>query len=294
MNFIMPIKSGFILAAGLGTRMGEIGKSLPKVLWPVFESTLIEIQINLLESLGVNDIALNTHHCAQMISDHINSRYKNVIILHEDQLLDSGGGVHNFLAQKKHSKEVITINSDQLIITDYSFKRAQIIEGDRALLFSMKNSGDYSGLVCLNGYLEKIENKSEKPMFVGLAVINTDGLNIVDGPSKFFETIADYQNEKVRVEGIEGSFFDFGTLKKYYESCFQLTELNEKPNIIDSKKLNTKQRSYASDLPGVLNFSRRALQHPWPKNTIVLREPESFKECDESPKVIFDTIVAKV
>ena len=281
------------MAAGLGTRMGEIGKLLPKVLWPVFESSLIEIQIKFLKSLGVNDIALNTHHCAQTIGDHINQRYNSITILHEDQLLDSGGGVHNFLGKKEHSKEVITINSDQLIITDFNFKRALKIEGDRALLFSMENNGDYSGLICRNGYLEKIESKSEKPMFVGLALINTDGLNIVGGPSKFFETIANYQHEKVRVEAIEGLFFDFGTLKKYYESCFELIALNEKVKIIDSQKLNIEQRSYDCDLPGVLNFTHQPLRHRWTKNTIVLKEPRGFIDCDESPKVIFDTIVAK-
>lgn len=296
MNFIMPIRSGFILAAGLGTRMGEIGQLLPKVLWPVFESSLVEIQINFLKRLGVNDIALNTHHCAQMIADYINQRYKNITMLYEEQLLDSGGGVHNYLARKEHSKEVITLNSDQLIIADVAsvFKRMQTLEDDRALLFLMKNSGDYSGLICLDGHLKKIENKSEKPMFIGLAIINTDEMNVVDGPSKFFETVANYQHEKVRAEFIEGLFFDFGTLQKYYESCFKLIDLEEKESIIDSQKLNIELRSYACDLPRVLNFSQRPLRHLWPKNTIVLKEPQSFIECDESPKVIFDTIVAKI
>ena len=41
----MKVDNILILAAGKGTRMGEIGKKIPKVLWPIFDKTLLEWQI---------------------------------------------------------------------------------------------------------------------------------------------------------------------------------------------------------------------------------------------------------
>ena len=51
-----------ILAAGLGTRMGPLGEVLPKVLWPVFEKTLLELQIHFARELGAKSIYVNTFH----------------------------------------------------------------------------------------------------------------------------------------------------------------------------------------------------------------------------------------
>ena len=50
-----------ILAAGKGTRMGEIGKVLPKVLWPIYERSLLELQVQYAKSLGIKDIYIKNH-----------------------------------------------------------------------------------------------------------------------------------------------------------------------------------------------------------------------------------------
>ena len=55
----MKIDYALLLAAGYGTRMGIIGKELPKVLWPVYEKTLLELQVDYLKELGVKNIFLN-------------------------------------------------------------------------------------------------------------------------------------------------------------------------------------------------------------------------------------------
>ncbi|PJB53459.1 MAG: nucleotidyltransferase family protein, partial [Bdellovibrio sp. CG_4_9_14_3_um_filter_39_7] len=56
----MSINTGLILCAGKGTRMGAIGKVLPKPLWPLFEKTLIDWQIIQMMKLGIKNIYINT------------------------------------------------------------------------------------------------------------------------------------------------------------------------------------------------------------------------------------------
>ena len=41
----MKVDNALILAAGKGTRMGNVGKILPKVIWPIFEKTILELEV---------------------------------------------------------------------------------------------------------------------------------------------------------------------------------------------------------------------------------------------------------
>ena len=51
-NFIMKVDHVLILAAGKGTRMGKIGEIVPKVIWPVFNKSLLELQVAYARSLA--------------------------------------------------------------------------------------------------------------------------------------------------------------------------------------------------------------------------------------------------
>ena len=81
----MIVENALILAAGAGTRMGEIGKVLPKVLWPVFECSLLELEVLYAQSLGVKNIFINSHYYTKEILEHVkeNPTFKNVTILLE-------------------------------------------------------------------------------------------------------------------------------------------------------------------------------------------------------------------
>ena len=92
----MIVENALILAAGAGTRMGEIGKVLPKVLWPVFECSLLELEVLYAQSLGVKNIFINSHYYTKEILEHVkeNPTFKNVTILLEKEPIDIGGAVH--------------------------------------------------------------------------------------------------------------------------------------------------------------------------------------------------------
>src|SRR5690606_6913691 len=111
----MLIERAFILAAGKGTRMGEIGKRLPKVLWPLFDSTLLGLQIEFLKNIGVKNITLNSHHLHDQMTTYLSRTYPEVQSLHEQELLDAGGGVHNYLANTNYFEPTYIMNSDQYL-----------------------------------------------------------------------------------------------------------------------------------------------------------------------------------
>ncbi len=70
----MQVKNALILAAGKGTRMGEIGKRLPKVLWPIFEKSALELEVAYAKELGAENIYINSHHYTDELLSFVEKR----------------------------------------------------------------------------------------------------------------------------------------------------------------------------------------------------------------------------
>ncbi len=87
---------GFILAAGLGTRLRPLTNDRPKALVEVGGMTLLERTIRRLEEAGIRHIVVNVHHFADKVIDFVNThtwQAKIDISDERDLLLDTGGGL---------------------------------------------------------------------------------------------------------------------------------------------------------------------------------------------------------
>lgn len=92
------IETAMILAAGFGTRMRPITDHTPKPLVPLAGRALIDHGIDRLVAAGVKRVVVNTHYKAPMMAAHLKERHDIEIVLsHEETLLDTGGGVKNAL-----------------------------------------------------------------------------------------------------------------------------------------------------------------------------------------------------
>jgi N-acetyl-alpha-D-muramate 1-phosphate uridylyltransferase len=92
------IDTAMILAAGFGTRMRPITEHTPKPLIPLCGRALLDHGIDRLVAVGVKRVVVNTHYKAPMIAAHLAQRHDIEIVLsHEETLLDTGGGVKNAL-----------------------------------------------------------------------------------------------------------------------------------------------------------------------------------------------------
>jgi len=61
---------GILLAAGLGTRLGDLGRDTPKCLIQVGSEPLIERLLAQLFDAGIQKVLINTHHRAELIRDY--------------------------------------------------------------------------------------------------------------------------------------------------------------------------------------------------------------------------------
>jgi len=88
-----------VFAAGLGTRMRPITKTLPKPLIEVAGRTLIDHCLDRFAENGVERAVVNVHWLADQIEAHLAARRAPAIVISDERvrLLDQGGGIKRAL-----------------------------------------------------------------------------------------------------------------------------------------------------------------------------------------------------
>ena len=117
----MRINTALILCAGFGKRLNPLTLDTPKPLIKLNNIPVLETCINFIESLGVNEIILNTFYLKDQIHNFINKKnFKSKIKIVEDGkiILDTGGGIKNML---NHTSEenVLIFNPDTIWKKNY-------------------------------------------------------------------------------------------------------------------------------------------------------------------------------
>ena len=92
------ITQAFVLGAGLGMRLRPLTEDLPKPLIPIFQKPLITFVLDHLIAAGVRSFIINTHHRAAMFQElFVEGNYRDnpVQLVHEPEILGTGGGIKN-------------------------------------------------------------------------------------------------------------------------------------------------------------------------------------------------------
>ena len=82
-----------LLAAGLGTRLGELGRDIPKCLIQVGSEPLLGRLLKQLFDAGIEKVLVNTHHRAELIRDYVaqSAFASRVVVTYEPELLGTAG-----------------------------------------------------------------------------------------------------------------------------------------------------------------------------------------------------------
>ncbi|MBR4654185.1 MAG: phosphotransferase [Kiritimatiellae bacterium] len=89
-------RKAVVLAAGLGSRLRPLTDSTPKPLLPVWGEPMIERILRMLESWGVEEIAVNAHHLAYKVKAYCAARKgkAKIIVSEEPEILGTGGALN--------------------------------------------------------------------------------------------------------------------------------------------------------------------------------------------------------
>ena len=215
----MKINTAFILCAGFGKRLNPLTLDTPKPLIKLNNITVLETCINLIESLGIQQIIINTFYLRDQIHSFINNkkfRSKILIVEDGDKILDTGGGINNML---KHTNEenVLIFNPDTIWKKNYT---NEIIEMEKLyfsnqlknilllvkkeLSFDKNLSGDFDLIDNLI-----IKNNDRKFIYTGCQIINRKLLS--EYKDKNF-SISNVWNDLIKKKELYG----FETTEKFY------------------------------------------------------------------------------
>lgn len=141
--------NALILAAGLGTRLGELTSDRPKALVEVCGRTMLEHQLRHLSAAGFDRFVINIHHFApkvkSFLEDHQNFGLDICLSDESDLLLDTGGGIRKAMRLFGNEQPVLVHNVDIFSRVDLKALYSGHIESgaDSTLLVAQRSTSRY-------------------------------------------------------------------------------------------------------------------------------------------------------
>ena len=232
----MKINTALILCAGYGKRLSPLTLSEPKSLLKINETTMLENCINLIDSLGVKKIIINTFYVKKKIENFIKKKNFNLdikIIDDGETILNTGGGILNMMNSSSESN-FLTFNPDTLWNKDY-IKHIQNMEKfyfsnkikNILLLVNKNHSFDKE----LKGDFNLVENKIKKDdqnnlIYTGCQIINK---NLFKSYSINNFLISEVWNELVN----RNELYGYESLEDFYH----LTNIDVYKKLLKNKQI---------------------------------------------------------
>lgn len=226
------LRTAMILAAGYGTRMGDLTRDLPKPLLPLNGIRIIEVVIGKLARQGIKRIVINAHYQADRMRRFVEQYHLEgveLMLSEEPELLGSGGGIGK-AEPFFRGETILAANADVLCRIDlsalYEWHCRQRAVATLAVLPSL-NVTDYSLVLYdqrqrLKGFHPKKEPLpagARSGIFTGFQILTPRArdylaprnMSIID--ALYQKALAD--GEKVMVYPYSGGWLDIGTAEFY-------------------------------------------------------------------------------
>lgn len=158
-----------VLAGGLGTRLREVVKDVPKPMAPVGDKPFLYYIMSYLKNQDVNRIILAVSYKKESIINYFGNNFCGIQVLYsiEQEPLGTGGGIKKAL-QYTDSQDVFVVNGDTYFCIDLKdfFKFHSENNADVTIALKHVDKAVRYGIVKISdkgevlGFLEKKENSS--------------------------------------------------------------------------------------------------------------------------------------
>ena len=225
----MKIKTALILCAGYGKRLNPLTLVEPKPLLKVNEITLLENCINLIKSLGIKKIILNTFYLKEKIESFFEIKKFDLditIINDGKKILNTGGGILNMMNSSNDS-DFLILNPDTVWNQGYlekikSMEKFYFTNRIKNILLLVNKNLSFDKK--LKGDFNLLKNKIKKDLqndliYTGCQIMNKD---LFDSHSVSDFSISEIWNRLVSKNELYGyesaeSFYHLTNLEVYKE-----------------------------------------------------------------------------
>ncbi len=228
------ITQAFVLGAGLGTRLRPLTDDLPKPLVPIFQKPLITFALDNLIYLGIESFVINTHRLPEQFANAFaNQTYRDrpVRLVHEPELLGTGGGIKNIEPYLK-SGLFIAYSGDVLTDIDLQPLIDEHFRCGNDVTLALRDTGLAAAVAFRNGRVVDISNRygmAGNHDFANIAVWNPEIFERIppDRRISFIPIIADWIGAGGKIGGVvlnDGKWFNIGSRTQYVEIHRAITD----------------------------------------------------------------------
>ena len=225
----MKINTALILCAGYGKRLNPLTLTEPKPLLKIDEITLLENCINLIQSLKIKRIIINTFYLKEKIEKFISIKKFDInikIINDGKKILNTGGGILNMMNASNDS-DFLTLNPDTLWNKNYTttiqnMEKFYFLNQIKNILLLVNNSLSFDKK--LKGDFNLVKNKITKNdqnnlIYTGCQIINKDLFKLYSVRNFSISNIWNDLINKDKLYGYESkeNFYHLTNLEVYKE-----------------------------------------------------------------------------
>lgn len=211
-----------LLAAGLGTRLGDMTKSIPKCLVDVGGRPMLQHWLEKLQSVGCSEIFINTHHLAEQVEDFVggNPTRNTIRLVHEEELLGTAGT----LASLRHlltDDEVFVAHADNFFLDSLEGMMSTHRSRDERAIMTMGLFASLTpsscGIVELDprgvvvGFEEKPRDPRSNLANAAVYLMSQLALDEVGNSRDFSTEVVPRLLGRIQGHRFDGAFFDMGT-----------------------------------------------------------------------------------
>ncbi len=111
-----------ILCGGLATRLGNLTKTVPKILLQIAGKTVLDWQIQLLKETNVDEVILASGHLHDVIYERVGTSYAGVRVRYakEEKRLGTGGAIQN--AMRHISTSPFFVLNGDVLLANFSLR----------------------------------------------------------------------------------------------------------------------------------------------------------------------------
>ncbi|HAT3809987.1 TPA: NTP transferase domain-containing protein [Morganella morganii] len=214
-----------ILAAGLGSRFGDITKKTHKALLPIGGIPNIERTIQYLSEFGITEIIIVTGHLAHQF-EYLKEKYGCTLI--HNEYYEKYNNIYSFLKIADYFSDTLVIDADVVLLKNI------FIKSEHSLYYTVKRkTPEYEWIPVLdnNGYIERIDiREPTAPSLLGISYWKSAESKKILAELPKFSGAKNLNNSKLYWDNIPMSMIHDLNMKTYEVSSDVAGEMDDIEN----------------------------------------------------------------